>query len=143
VCGCPFQRKKFLRLLGTSDQCSRVSGLYMQLSHAAGLYGVRGFQIVDASTWPLASIWFSQPRLMTVVPYSPSPFSHRRFTPTRGAKFMQPAVEFDNSLLWLLRPKQFGQACLPVQSPPAYEACVPASWQAMIQVVDLSGWPNG
>ena len=52
---------------------------------------------------------------MTVVPYSPSPFSHCRFTPTHGAKFMQPAVEFDSSLLWLLRPKQFGQACLPVQ----------------------------
>ena len=42
MCGCPFQCKKFFRLLGTSDQRSRVSGLYMQLSHAAGLYGVRG-----------------------------------------------------------------------------------------------------
>ncbi len=42
VCGCPFQCKKFFRLLRTCDQCSRVSGLYMQLSHAAGLYGVRG-----------------------------------------------------------------------------------------------------
>ncbi len=144
VCGCPFQCKKFFRLLRTCDQCSRVSGLYMQLSHAAGLYGVRGWvQIVDASTKLLASIWFSQPRLMTVVPYSPSPFSHCRFTPTHGAKLMQPAVEFDRSLLWLLTPKQYGQACLPMQSPPAYEACAPASWQAMIQVVGLSGWSNG
>ncbi len=115
----------------------------MRLSHAAGLYGVRGWvQIVDASTKLLASIWCSQPRLMTVVPYSPSPFSHCRFTPTHGAKLMQPAVEFDRSLLWLLTPKQYGQACLPMQSPPAYEACAPASWQAMIQVVGLSGWPT-
>jgi hypothetical protein len=40
--GCPFQCKKFFRLLGASDQSSRVSGIYMQLSHAAGLYGIRG-----------------------------------------------------------------------------------------------------
>jgi hypothetical protein len=31
-------------------------------------------QIVDASTRLLASIWFSQPRHMTVVTYSLSPF---------------------------------------------------------------------
>lgn len=109
----------------------------------ACMVSVDQVQIVDASTRLLASIWFSQPRLMTVVPYSPSPFSHCRFTPTHGAKLMQPAVEFDNFLLWLLTPKQYGQACLPVRSPPAYEACAPAFWQAMIQVVDLSGWPNG
>ena len=42
LCGCPFQCKKFFRLLGTRDQCSRMSRLSMQLSHAAGLYGVRG-----------------------------------------------------------------------------------------------------
>ena len=56
---------------------------------------------------------------------------------------MQPAVEFDNSLLWLLPPKQCGQACLPVQSLPAYEAYGRAFWQAKIQVVDLTEWPNG
>ena len=38
--------------------------------------------------------------------------------------------------------RHYGQACLPVQSPPAYEACVTASWHAMIQMVELSGWPN-
>ena len=42
VCGCPFQCKKVFRLPGTRDQCSRVSGLYMQLLYAAGVYDVRG-----------------------------------------------------------------------------------------------------
>ena len=35
---------------------------------------------------------------------SPSPFSHRRFTPMHGAKLMPPAVEVDSSLLRLFGP---------------------------------------
>ena len=37
-----FSMQEVFRLLGTRDQCGHMSSLSMQLSHAAGLYGVRG-----------------------------------------------------------------------------------------------------
>ena len=107
----------------------------------ACMVSVDQVQIVDASTRLLASIWFSRPRLLTVVPYSPSLFSHPRFTPARDAMLMRSAAEFDNPLSWVLLPKRSGPTCSPTLSPPACVVCAPTYWQAMTRLVGLCGWP--
>jgi len=143
VCGGLFQCKKFFRLLGTRDQCSCMSSLSMQLSHAAGLYGVRGLgpnrwceRVASGFYLVFPTPSYDRCSLLSFAPLTLPAYSKawcKAYAVSGGIHY---------SPLWLLTLRHYGQACLPVQSPPAYEASVPASWHAMIQMVELSGWPN-